>query len=107
MVLNVVLIPRYSYTGAAITSVITFGVCAVALWVVVARTLPVTEPLPVGSLITLAILTAAVCAGGVWAADHVPWPVVSVLAALIVAAPGVALLKRVGSPPGRHAKVVR
>ncbi|QMU20908.1 flippase [Gordonia rubripertincta] len=107
IVLNLVLIPRYSYTGAAIATVITFGMCAVALWTVVARTLPVTELLPGGSLLALTVLTAAVCVAGVWAADHVPWPVVSVVAALAVGAPGVALLKRVASPPGRHAKVLR
>nr|WP_223204944.1 flippase [Gordonia jinghuaiqii] len=107
IVLNIVLIPRYSYNGAAVATVVTFGVSAVALWVVIARTLPVTGLLPVGALVALTVLTAAVCALGMWAVDSVPWPVVSGAAALVVAAPALLLFRTATSPPGRHAKVVR
>ncbi|MFT4394074.1 oligosaccharide flippase family protein [Gordonia lacunae] len=106
--LNVVLIPRYSYDGAAIATVVTFVVAAVALWVVIGRTLPITGLLPLGTLIALIALTAAACALGVWAAaESVPWPVVSAGAALVVAAPAVLLIRAVTTPPGRHTKVVR
>ncbi|ANY24583.1 oligosaccharide flippase family protein [Gordonia terrae] len=105
--LNVILIPRYSYDGAAISTVVTFAVAAVALWVVIGRTLPITGLLPLGTLITLVSLTAGACALGVLVAHSVPWPVVSAGAALIVAAPAVLLIRAVTAPPGRHTKVAR
>ncbi len=105
--LNVILIPRYSYNGAAVSTVVTFAVAAIALWVVIRRTLPVTGLLPVGSLVALVLVTAVVSALGVWAVDSVPWPVVSAVAALLVAGPAVLLIRAATSPLGRHAKVVR
>ena len=107
MVLNLILIPRYSYDGAAFSTVITFALAVVALWVVIGRTLPITGLLPLGALTTLTLLTVAACAIGVWLADSIPWPVVSAGTALIVAGPAVLLTRAVTTPPGRHTKVVR
>ena len=107
VVLNLILIPRYSYDGAAFSTVITFALAVVALWVVIGRTLPITGLLPLGALTTLTLLTVAACAIGVWLADSIPWPVISAGTALIVAGPAVLLTRAVTTPPGRHTKVVR
>lgn len=105
--LNLVLIPEYSYNGAAVATVITLVVVVVALWILIARALPVIGLFPLGALTVLGVLCALVCVLGVQVVGIIPWPVVSAVAALIVAAPAVMLIRRVGSAPGRHMKVTR
>lgn len=79
--LNLVLIPRMSYDGAAISTVVTWAVTVVALWLVIHRAVPITGLLPLRQLATLVVLAAALCAGGHYVVDRHPgaWPAVSLL----------------------------
>ncbi|MGZ8176735.1 oligosaccharide flippase family protein [Williamsia sp. SKLECPSW1] len=105
VVLNLVLIPHLSYDGAAIATVATLGAVLVVLWAVIIRTVPIIGMLPLGALTTLAILTAALCVGGTVATHWVPWPVVSVVAAVVVAGVSLPLVRASARAPGRHTKV--
>lgn len=105
IVLNLVLIPHLSYDGAAIATVATLGAVLVVLWVVIIRTVPIIGMLPLGTLVTLAVVCAAVCAGGTVLTRWVPWPIVSVMTALIVAVVALPLLRASARTPGRHTKV--
>ncbi|MBE7161211.1 MAG: oligosaccharide flippase family protein [Williamsia herbipolensis] len=105
VVLNLLLIPHLSYDGAAIATVATLGAVLVVLWVVIIRTVPIIGMLPLGTLSTLAVVCAAVCLGGTVLVRWVPWPVVSVMTALIVAAVALPLLRASARTPGRHTKV--
>ena len=60
--LNLALIPRYSYTGSASATVLTELVMFLALWALMARTVPIRGLMPVGKLSILAVLTIAICA---------------------------------------------
>jgi O-antigen/teichoic acid export membrane protein len=82
---NLVLIPRMSFNGAAIATVGTLIVMLVALWTLIAVTVPVASLLPVGHLVGLAALTAVIAAAGQLAVARtaIPWPVVSVVAVLM------------------------
>lgn len=109
VVLNLVLIPRLSYDGSAIATVITWAVTAVLLWIVIARAMPVKGLLPLRSLSVLGALTAALSAGGGYVVGQVPaaWPAVSVGAVLllvgIAAVTGLAGV-RVPGWPGRSGR---
>jgi O-antigen/teichoic acid export membrane protein len=85
--LNLVLIPRMSYDGAAISTVATIGTTLVLLWIVIARSMPIPGLLPVQSLSVVVVITAAVTVGGWFLVQHYPglWLLVSVGAALLVA----------------------
>ncbi|CAN5481182.1 flippase [soil metagenome] len=84
--LNLLLIPRMSYNGSAIATVVTWGVTVVLLWLVIARTLPFDKLLPVGELTALAALTAAITTGATYLVDiaHSLWPVVSAGAVVLL-----------------------
>ncbi|WP_296389444.1 flippase [Williamsia sp.] len=103
--LNLVLIPRLSYDGAAIATVATLATVLVALWIVVIRTLPIIGMLPLGALSTLAIVAAGVCVVGTVATRWVPWPAVSTATALVVAGVALPLVRSCARTPGRHTKV--
>ncbi|MFC7446470.1 oligosaccharide flippase family protein [Rhodococcus daqingensis] len=86
--LNLVLIPRYSFEGSAVATVATMAAMVVALWIVIARVVPIRGLLPVRAMLGLACVAAAVAATGQFVATHtpLPWPVVSALAAALVLA---------------------
>jgi O-antigen/teichoic acid export membrane protein len=90
--LNLLLIPRLSYYGSAIATVITWAVTVVLLWVVVARSMPVRGLLPLRDLASLAVVIAAVACVGYYLVQWRPawWPVVS--ASAVVAFIGLAML---------------
>lgn len=90
--LNLLLIPRLSYYGSAIATVITWAVTVVLLWVVVARSMPVRGLLPLRDLASLAVVIAAVASVGYYLVQWLPawWPVVS--ASAVVAFIGLAML---------------
>lgn len=95
--LNLVLIPRMSYDGAAISTVATIATTLVLLWLVIARSMPVSGLLPVTSLAVLVALTTAVTAAGYFAVQAFSslWFPISVLAAVAVGG-GVFVLVSVG-----------
>lgn len=83
IVLNIVLIPHFSYNGAAAATVLTEVLMFVAMWVLAARTLPVDRLLPAGKLALIAVITVAVSAA-TWALDgQVPWLVNAVCAVVL------------------------
>jgi O-antigen/teichoic acid export membrane protein len=90
--LNLLLIPRLSYYGSAIATVITWAVTVVLLWVVVARSMPVRGLLPLRDLASLAVVIASVASVGYYLVQWLPawWPVVS--ASAVVAFIGLAML---------------
>ncbi|WP_261781632.1 flippase [Rhodococcus sp. BP-332] len=94
--LNVALIPRLSYNGSAIATVVTFGVTVIMLWVVIERSMPMSGLLAVSPILVLAAVTAAVTVGATLLVDAAPslWFLISVVAALLVAACGFLLTKR-------------
>ncbi|MEU3475015.1 flippase [Rhodococcus sp. 15-2388-1-1a] len=85
--LNLFLIPRMSYDGAAISTVVTIGTTLVLLWIVIARSMPVSRLLPVQSISVTVVVTAATTVGGWFLVQHHPglWLLISVAAALLVA----------------------
>lgn len=85
---GLVLIPRMSFDGAAVAVVASLAITTVALWVVIARTVPVPGLLPLRALLILVAVTTLVVAGATQLAGHLPWPLVSALAALVVLGTG-------------------
>lgn len=85
VVLNLVLIPRMSYYGSAVATVITWVVTVTLLWWVISRVMPVRGLLPVRDLALLVVLIAGVTTGGYYAVQWLPaaWPVVSLLAVVV------------------------
>ncbi|WP_346765021.1 oligosaccharide flippase family protein [Rhodococcus sp. BL-253-APC-6A1W] len=84
--MNLVLIPRMSFEGAALATVLTEAVMVVAIWVVVARTVAVRRLFPFAQASAIAMLGVAVT---VWASllaeqFDVPWPITAVVAPLCV-----------------------
>lgn len=107
--LNLVLIPRMSYNGAAISTVVTIGTTAILLWIVIARSMPTQGLLPLPTLTLIIAVTAAVSTAGYFAVQSFPalWFPISILAALIVGGTVVVAgtLGIVESPlPGRQKK---
>lgn len=86
--LNLVLIPRMSYEGAAVATVSTMFVMVVLLWFVVGRAVPIRGLLPVWQLLGLAVATALAASVGQLMVMHtpVPWPVATVSAVVLVLA---------------------
>lgn len=86
--LNLVLIPRMSYHGSAIATVVTWGVTVVLLWLVISRTMPIEKLLPVPELLALGALIAAVTAAATYLVHLVPalWPLVSAAAVVVLLA---------------------
>jgi O-antigen/teichoic acid export membrane protein len=84
--LNVLLIPRQSFYGAALATVVTEVVVALLMWAAVWRTVPVRRLLPLGPVGLLGLTAAAVIAGGEAVSRLVPWPLVSAGSLLVVLA---------------------
>ncbi|SNS78279.1 flippase [Rhodococcoides kyotonense] len=111
--LNLVLIPRMSYNGAAISTVVTIGVTLVLLWIVIERSMPMSSVLPVRSVAAVAIACAAVSGVAYVAVQQFSaiWLPISVLSAALVGAIVFALVAvgAIESPlpsanKGRHAR---
>lgn len=81
--LNFVLIPRMSYNGAAIATVISESIVLVVMWVLLTRAVPVDRLFPLAQLLGMAIATGAIVAASTLVEGVVPWPF---LAAACVAA---------------------
>jgi O-antigen/teichoic acid export membrane protein len=75
VILNLVLIPPYSFSGAAVATIITEVAVLVMIWVLVARTVAVPGLLPLGRLGGLAVVTAAVVGLSQLTYELAPWPV--------------------------------
>lgn len=84
--LNLWLIPRMSFRGAAVATVATEVVVFVVMWLLVLRTVPVRGLLPARQLLALGGATVAVVLAGDAVADLVPWPVLSAASGLAVLA---------------------
>lgn len=84
--MNLVLIPRMSFEGAALATVLTEAVMVVAIWVVVARTVAVARLFPFAQASAIAMLGLAVTVWASLLADRfdVPWPITAVVAPLCV-----------------------
>jgi O-antigen/teichoic acid export membrane protein len=84
IVVNIVLIPRMSFNGAAVATVSTELLLFVAIWIVVRQSLPVHRMFPMLPLGAAVALCAVVTVAGTICVERlgVPWPVVSVLAPL-------------------------
>jgi O-antigen/teichoic acid export membrane protein len=81
--LNIYMIPHFSYNGAAGATLITEVLMFVAMWILVARSLPIRHLLPVGKLSTITALTIGV-SGAAWLLDeHVHWTANAAIAALL------------------------
>ena len=80
VVLNVVLIPRFSFNGSAGATVITQAVMFVAMWILVARVVPIDRLLPIAKLGLIVVLTACTSALGVLMEGYLPWVLVSAFA---------------------------
>jgi len=86
--LNLVMIPRWSYFGASIATLVTDLVLLAAIWIVVARTVPIRRLFPVGAIIGVAILGFAVTVWATLLTDrfHIPWIVTAAVAPTLVLA---------------------
>ncbi|WP_127784263.1 oligosaccharide flippase family protein [Rhodococcus sp. X156] len=82
--LNLVLIPRMSYDGAAIATVATEALVLVLIWTVAARA--VRGLVPLGTGLGLVAVTAAVIGLSELLVDVLPWPLVSAGSGLVVLA---------------------
>jgi O-antigen/teichoic acid export membrane protein len=98
--LNLVLIPRMSYDGAAVSTVVTWAVTVVLLWIVIERYMPVKGLLPIWPLAALVVQTSVVAAVGQLVVGRWPdwWPVVS-MAAVLAFVPFVYVVRMVGRAP--------
>lgn len=105
VVLNFVLIPRYSFTGSAFATVVTEFCMFVAMWILLARTVEIRRLLPAGRLAIMAGLTAAVCAATGLLHAVAPWPVAT--AAAVVLFVGGAFALRLVDPRTLVAKASR
>lgn len=100
--LNLVVIPRYSYTGAAVDTLVTEVLVAVPLWLLVRR-IPAARGLPVARLARLVPVGLAAAAVGVGLKAVGPWPVAAV-ATLAVLVGGIHVSRATG-PNGLRALV--
>ena len=98
--LNLILIPRMSYTGSAVATLITEVTVCVVMWALVARTVPVPGLLPIGRLAILVVATVAIVLASQALHDRVPWPLLVAGTSMAVFALGAAL-----NLPGTRASV--
>lgn len=84
VVLNVVLIPRYSFEGAAVATIITEAALLLAIWILAARTVRVPGLLPLGQVVGLALVTVAAVVLGELTSGLLPWPVLAAAVGLVV-----------------------
>ncbi len=102
--LNLVLIPRYSYNGAATATVITEAAVLILLVPVVVRIESV-RPLPVGPMAKTAAAGAAMWVAGTLLGLVSPWPVAGLVAGLVFL--GILHFSRVNGEGGLRALVDR
>jgi O-antigen/teichoic acid export membrane protein len=83
--LNVLLIPRFSFNGSAWATVLTEMAMLFAMWVLLARTVPVRKLLPASKLAVVLLLTVGTCAATsiVPTMTTMPWVLVGLLAAVL------------------------
>ncbi len=86
--LNLFLIPRMSFDGAAISTVVTIVITLVLLWIVIGRSMPTSSLLPLRSLTILVFVAAAASTAGYFVVQRYSalWLPVSILSAALVAA---------------------
>lgn len=84
--LNLWLIPRRSFEGAALATVATDVAVLVVMWAVVLRTVPVARLVPWRPLLALAGTAGVALALAPLAEDVLPWPVTATAGVLAVAA---------------------
>lgn len=89
--LNLVLIPRASFNGAATATLITEALVLVVMWVLVIRTLRIPGLLPFGRLLALAASSAAIVLAAEALTPILPWPVLGCMAGAATLATGFAL----------------
>lgn len=89
--LNLVLIPRASFTGAAVATLITEALVLVVMWVLVVRSLRVPGLLPLGRLAAVAAATAGIVLASEVFAPIVPWPLLGAASSAAALATGYAL----------------
>jgi O-antigen/teichoic acid export membrane protein len=93
--LNLAVIPRWSYEGAAVTTVVTEVVVFALLWSR-ARQLPGLFPLRLGYLLRVVPAAMAAAAAGLVSRELTPWPVAGGIVALVFVAIVDRLLAGVG-----------
>ena len=89
--LNVWLIPRMSFEGAALATVVTEVLVLVVMWTLVVRSVPVRGLLPVRLLAAVLLSTAAIVAVSAAVGDRAPWVLVATVAAGAAFGTGLAL----------------
>lgn len=72
--LNLVLIPRRSFDGAAVATVITEAVVAVAIWVLITWSVPVDRLFPWAQVLGMVVVTVAIVAASTALEARIPWP---------------------------------
>lgn len=82
--LNLVLIPRMSFDGAATATIITEAALMVMVWLVTARTIPIRGLVPLRQAVGLLLISSAVIAVGTVALRWAPWPVVTLGCVLVL-----------------------
>ncbi len=80
--LNLALIPRYSYLGSGIATLVTNALLLVALWWLMLR-LPGVRPLGLGRLLAVPLALAAGVGAGLVVDLVAPWPVAGAAGAVV------------------------
>ncbi|MDI9917076.1 flippase [Rhodococcus sp. IEGM 1379] len=88
IVANLVLIPRFSFNGAAIATVVTEMLLFVAIWIVVVRTVPAYNLFPAIPVVATTAIGALVTTVGTICVERfsIPWLLVSIAAPAVIAA---------------------
>ena len=86
IVLNFTLIPRLSFNGAALATVLTEILLFVAIWTVIFRTLPVHKLFPAVPFTATSVVGALVAVTGTFCVERfdIPWLIVAVVAPTVV-----------------------
>lgn len=84
--MNLLLIPRMSFDGAAVATVLTEAAMLIAIWIVVARSVRIGNLFPFTQIAAIAMLGVAVTVWTSLLAERfgVPWPITAVVAAACV-----------------------
>lgn len=83
--LNLVAIPRWSYLGASVATLVTEAVVLTIMWSALLR-LDGVRPLRLGRLVAVPVAVGLAVGAGVTAAQVVPWPVAATVSVLLYAA---------------------
>ena len=95
--MNLVLIPRWSYGGAAFATLLTELAVCTLLWIPVLR-VPDRPSLPFGGIARVLIVTAAACGAALMTVAVAPWPVAA--AVLVVVYVSLIHFTRIPGPGG-------